>query len=128
MQAELNAHFTQYEVHVEKRKTRCLVLTRTTETDKLKTRGSQPFVQFDPFGCEIRNAYLGELIGRLDAFYLQNSPYPVVDGTGYHAPVDLAIKANLSDVADLNKALAAYGLRLAEKDQETDLLIIKDRI
>jgi thiol-disulfide isomerase/thioredoxin len=128
MQNDLRSFFPQYHVSVQKRKTKCYALTRTSNADKLKTTGEEHMVKFDFFGCTLHDALLTEFTDKLDFFYLQNSPLPVVDETGYMGKVDLEIEAKLSSIADLNQALEKYDLKFITVEKELDILVFEDSL
>jgi thiol-disulfide isomerase/thioredoxin len=126
MQQDVARLFPQYRIRVENTVTRCLVLVRTSATDKLRTAGGRTTVNVGPFSAELRNTRIGQLTVRLQAQYLEQLPLPVIDGTGYNYPVDLSINAPLNDVAAMNRELARYDLRFVEKDAAVDLLLVRD--
>ncbi|MBD1366576.1 TlpA family protein disulfide reductase [Mucilaginibacter sp. ZT4R22] len=127
MQNDLNRFFTQYSVSVKTIPVKCLALVRTSNQDKLHSKGGPTSVESDEFGLHIRNNYIGQLTSRLDAFFLQGSPFPVVDATGFTGRVDMDIDANLSNVADINRALQKYDLKFEESVQNTHMLIFRDK-
>ncbi len=127
MQDELSKLFPGYTASVENRKIKCLVLKRTSKADKLKSRGGKVVNNITGLNCRMQNSYLGVLVVRLNVLFMQNSPYPIVDGTGYKGPADLDIDANLSNVRDVNRELAKYDLQLVVDDYKTDVLVVKDR-
>ncbi|PWG81191.1 TlpA family protein disulfide reductase [Pararcticibacter amylolyticus] len=127
MQEDLRRYLPQYEARLDTSPRKCLVLVKTGSEDKLFSKGGKPEARFDRFGCQLRNVYLSRLIERLEGYDLQNSPMPVIDETRYHQKVDLELKADLSDVQSLNKALAPYGLRFVEADRPIEMLVITDR-
>ncbi|WP_345949166.1 TlpA disulfide reductase family protein [Mucilaginibacter sp. PAMB04274] len=126
MQSDLSRLFPQYKARVELLDRDCWVLTRTAATDKLKTTGSKPHIQVDRFGFQMSNATLDYLIVQLDSFYLSNTPYPVVDGTGYTGKVDLSLDANLGSIESLNQALEKYDLKFVLKKAPIEMLHISD--
>jgi thiol-disulfide isomerase/thioredoxin len=126
MQEDVRRLFPQYRIAVEKVRTRCLVLVRTSAADKLHTAGGPTSVEVGAFRCELRNVVIGQLIKRLQVQYLAGSPLPVIDGTDYAGPVDLSLEAPLYDVPALNRELARYDLRFVEKDAPVDLLVVRD--
>ncbi|QXV63735.1 TlpA family protein disulfide reductase [Mucilaginibacter sp. 21P] len=126
MQQDVARLFPQYTVKVEPTRTRCLVLVRTSKADKLRSKGGEAAVEVGPFQATLRNVRLAHLIKRLQVQYLEGSKLPVMDGTGYTLPVDLKLDAEMSNVATLNKALAAYDLQLQEIDATVDLLVVRD--
>ncbi|QHS56554.1 TlpA family protein disulfide reductase [Mucilaginibacter sp. 14171R-50] len=126
MQQDVARLFPQYHVEVERVVTRCLVLVRTSSQDQLKTIGGKSLVDVTPFKAHLHNTRLGQLIKRLQVQYLEGYPLPVIDGTGYDGPVDLAVDAPLNDVAAMNRELARYDLQLIEKEAAVDLLVVRD--
>ena len=127
MQNDLATIFSEYEVKVEKRKTKCLTLIRTSKIDKLQSQGGKASVEIDAFQCKLHNAYLSHFFNRIDAFFLQNSPIPLVNATGYKGKVDFEIDADMGSIESLNKALEKYDLQLVEQEQEVEMVVIKDR-
>jgi thiol-disulfide isomerase/thioredoxin len=126
LQAEMARLFPQYRLSVERQRVPCLVLVKTGADSLLASKGGPYLVQVTPFACQLRGATLRQLMLRLDHQYLQNYPLPLVDGTGYTGRVDLQFAAKMSDVNELNRALAPYGLALREQLAETELLVIRD--
>ncbi|MCE7044459.1 TlpA family protein disulfide reductase [Dyadobacter sp. CY312] len=128
MKQDFARFFNQYKAGMQKRNTTCLVLKRTDDIDRIKTKGGKSIMSAQYGQFTLQNKNLLFLVSQLNVISMQNSPYPVIDGTGYSEPVDLMLDANLSDVADLNKALKAYGLALVEEVREIDMLVIADNI
>lgn len=126
MQADLARLFPTYQVSVEKREMSCLALVRTSALDKLRSSGGELSVAVSPYSAELRNAHLSQLMMRLERQYLQNSVLPVVDATGYTGRVDLNLSAQLYNVDDLNKALAAYDLRFEKRNLEVEVMVVQD--
>jgi len=126
MKADLSRYFPQYKIRLEKRKTKCLVLIRTSKTDKLKSKGGKEAATFDSYGAKLQNTSLWQLFARLNVMYLQDSPWPLVNEAAYESPVDMDIQAKLNNVDSLNQALRAYDLELISAERNTDMLIISD--
>ena len=126
MQEDLRRYFPQYQIGVEKQVTRCLALVRLSKTDKLKSAGGEWETEVTPFGAHLRNSTLAQLLMRLRVQYLQSYKLPVVDATGYTAPVDIDLEAKTYDVAELNAALAKYDLAFREQEATAELLTIRD--
>lgn len=126
MRNDLEKLLPQYRVGVEKRKTTCLVLVRTSKKDKLKSKSQKTKYKSTPFGYTLENGSLSGFVNHLNLFPLQHSLYPLVDGTGYLGKVDLEIAANLSDVSSLNEALKKYDLNIIEDEREIEMLVISD--
>ena len=126
MREDLELFFPAYRANLEKRAIPALVLQRTSKSDKLKTKGGTPAMNFDAFGCKLTNTYLGHLLLRLD-FYMQSDPRPVINETGITGRIDMELKCSLSNVEAMNKELAKYDLVLKEELRPVELLVIRDR-
>lgn len=126
MRSDIAHLFPAYRIGVERVKTRCLALVRTSAVDKLRSAGGDFRVDVGPYTAELRNSPLGFLMKRLQVQYMQDSPIPVVDETGYTGRVDLSLEAPLGKVELLNKALEKYDLRFEERVVPVDLLVIRD--
>jgi thiol-disulfide isomerase/thioredoxin len=126
MKSDLAVALPQYRAIVEKQMRTCLVLERTTSSDKLKSRGGESAQSFSHVGASINNRSLSLLVGQLNTIYLQHLETPVIDGTNYTSMVDLEIIAEMSNVESLQKALKAYDLTLTEKPMEIEVLVIRD--
>lgn len=131
MKSDLDRFFYKYSVAFEKYKTRCYALVRTSNNDKVSSKSSttdKAFVKMDRDGALLKNAFLNRFISELNLLYQQNSPYPLMDDTGITSTVDIDVKANLSSIKEINKALKAYDLEFIEADREVAMLVIKDRL
>jgi thiol-disulfide isomerase/thioredoxin len=125
MQRELSLLFPQYKVGVEKRERECWVLSRVGGV-ALATAGGKPRSVFNGGGFTLQNAGLNNIIAQLNGIWLQDSPLPIVDGTGFTGKADMVVAANLSVVGSLNSGLAVYGLALVKKRVPIDMLVIRD--
>ncbi|MCP6689546.1 hypothetical protein NL530_27915, partial [Klebsiella pneumoniae] len=86
----------------------CLALIRIANADSLLLSKSDSYrFQLGPFACTLRKASLGLLVSRLELQFMQGSRYPLIDLTGFNGRVDLDLKAKMSDVANVNRALSA---------------------
>jgi thiol-disulfide isomerase/thioredoxin len=126
MQEDMGRIFSQYRAQIVRMNRDCLVLERTGTEDHLRSHGGKSAAKFDGTGCMLQNWPLSYLVTQLNVIYMQKSPYPVINETGYSAYVDMELKANLSDTALVNKALAPYGLQLTLAKRDIDMLRITD--
>ena len=124
---DLERLFPQYQASVKPQAQMCMVLVRTSETDKMKSKGGSPVADFNPFGFKLQNFPLARLTAQLNVIYMQKSPFWISDETGYTGPVDIAVSADLSSFDALNKALEPYGLKYVQKSIMVDKLIIDDK-
>ena len=67
-------------------------------------------------------------MNQLRNFYMQNSPYPLLDETGYKGRIDMELMTDLTDMSLLNAALNKYGLAFIRAEREVKLLVIRDRV
>ncbi len=125
MRTDMERFFPQYAVRVEKRPVKCLVLERTSTSDKIRSGGGEPKSSFDPYSITMINTRMTLLVSQLN-YLLQNRKMPVIDATGYLEGIDLQLETNITDIASLRKALQKYDLDLIEKDYEIEMLVIKD--
>jgi len=127
MRAELDRFFPQYQVAVEKRKTRCFALVRTSDKNKIHSQGGEAKAEFSPEGFQVQNTSLWYLVQRLNMVYFQNEKMPLSDETRYEGTVDLQVNAPLTNIAALNEQLRNYDLELREKELPIDMLVFRDR-
>jgi len=120
--------FPQYNAVIEKRNVKSIALRMLPGQDKIKTTHTDGEVVeiFDPFGFTLQNSPLNTLLGRMQLQFQQSSNIPFINETGYTGRVDLKIAANLSSVADMNRALKPYNLQWEERLVPLDILVIKD--
>jgi thiol-disulfide isomerase/thioredoxin len=130
MQDNLKLLFPQYTAQVERRKIKTMVLVRSHPVDLIKTLhpDGQRIEDFNAFGFTLQNSTINAFVHRVQLLYQQNSKVPFRNETGYSGKVDLAISANLSSVADMNKALKKYHLEWKEKYVRQNILVIRDSI
>lgn len=113
---------------LENRKMHCLVLVRTNNEDKLKSKSSQHIFhpQEDYSGFEGVNIRPLDFI--IHAFGEANSklPMPVVDGTNYTGRIDLTINADLRNLPAVRKELTRYGLDIIEQERTIPMIVITE--
>ncbi|WP_146198768.1 hypothetical protein [Pararcticibacter amylolyticus] len=106
----------------EKRKVKALLLVRTNNEEKFKTRGQGPVMsgedgRFNNAGLE----FLGIQIEKAGGMP------PFVDETGYSGTVDMELGAiSYNDLPALRKSLNYYGLDLKEEVRELKMYILKE--
>jgi len=120
---ELN-QYSGYYGRIERRKMKCLALVRTSDNDKIKTKGKAPeYMLYNSSPNKfINNLGIKELVRALDI--KSNLKLPVVDKTGYTGNVDIEFKADFDDYAALRKSFQKYDLDLIETEMEIDVFVI----
>jgi thiol-disulfide isomerase/thioredoxin len=124
MIADLNRTFG-YDVRMEKRKTKCLVLKRGQNADRLLTKGGVKIEEINTEYIKMQNASWKEMLYWLENKYLYK--LPIIDETGFDL-VDLDLNADLTDFSSLSKALKLMGINFVEEEKEIDMLVIGDKI
>lgn len=112
------------EGRLEKRLSPCLVLERTSNSEKFaaKASGDASFQQ-TKVSLQVRNFKMDGLISFL-AQPMQQQP-PIINETNYKGRIDLDINCFLSDLEALNVELGKYDLRLVKKDVMQEIGVIK---
>jgi thiol-disulfide isomerase/thioredoxin len=126
MLEELNRYFgSLYGIEgvKEKRMLKYLALVRTSNEDKLATKGGTPVAKYNAFWVKLQNATIAWLPTSL-RIPLQLYP-PIEDETGYTNMVDIELNCQLNDLNALNKELAKYGLQLVEKEKMRDIAVVR---
>ncbi|MFI5138330.1 MAG: TlpA family protein disulfide reductase [Sphingobacteriales bacterium] len=133
----LNRYFN-INAGIQQRMVKCLVLIRTSQKDKLKTKGGMVKDNFSPEQ---------KRVGPIDsARYLTNKPFtvfadriaaktqysfhkPFRDSTGYSGNIDIEMDGKVLDSTNLKafkKELNKYDLDLVEKYCPLDVLVLND--
>jgi hypothetical protein len=127
MQSDLEKN-TAFDARIVRKEMDCLVLKRTSNKDKLRTRHPEalPGISFSG-GYSITNKTLAaSLLPNLVVAY-QNKPYPIIDETGYAGPVDIVLNSKLYDLNKLRKELSKYDLDLVPQKRRVKMLVITDK-
>ena len=61
----------------------------------------------------------------LSSGYLYNSPYPIIDETGYAGQAYFSIKADMSSWESIDKALSQYKMHLRLENREVNVLVVE---
>lgn len=133
MKNDLENYFNAYG-KIEKRKVECLVLVRTTQDDKLHSKGGKPEFTFRKVPHDSLAYYHNLPFERFETrlhLLLNNQRLrtPFVDATGYIGKVDIALPASLFDrefdMILLKKSLMKYGLDLKKEERVRNVLVIR---
>jgi thiol-disulfide isomerase/thioredoxin len=109
---------------VEKRKMKCMSLSRILSDNKLQNRGLQSAVSVNKDKSEFTctTCSLDVFVSYLNNQY-KNIAY-ILNDTNYKQLVDITI--NLTDLDSIEKSLHQYGLELKYIDKELDMLVLKN--
>ncbi|MEE1943808.1 TlpA disulfide reductase family protein [Pedobacter sp. KR3-3] len=123
----LAIYLPQYQTSTSYRQQACLALVRTSDTVKFAAHAnSDSFLKVDGQSLQIQNQHFTQLIRPLATYYLQNIDLPLIDETGYTAPITLSLQADMGNLESINKALKAYDLALVEKIGSCPIVNIKE--
>ncbi|CAI9675555.1 Thiol-disulfide oxidoreductase ResA [Elizabethkingia anophelis] len=115
--------YSAYTVTLEKRPVQCLVLVRTSQKDKLASKGGEKRFTFPRTPSILRNTPLRNMINML------NGEIPIkeifIDETGYTGNVDLEV-SGIKDIPTLRKELQKYDLDLIPAERNLLMMVIKD--
>lgn len=132
MEEALQDYFKNINANIERRKIKCLVLRRTSQRDKLKTRYPNKPIKHDTSGAllALQNGRYSYVVTKLQYYNLtihQNKALPIFDETGFpkNYPIDIELK-NLKDITGLKDQLKRYDLSLEETEREKEVLVLKD--
>lgn len=127
MQKQLALCFPAYSASVIQKKVKYLALERTSTVDKLKSNGGAPSFNNSSQGYVITNYPLSAFVHMLNILHMQKSEKILMDKTGYHGRVNLNLVANMSNISEINTALAKYDLTFIEREEEIAFLQISKR-
>ncbi|QEC69312.1 TlpA family protein disulfide reductase [Panacibacter ginsenosidivorans] len=128
MLADLNNYFgalLHIKGSIEKRKAKCLVLSRTGNGELLTSAGTEKQTVHNAYALELYNQGMYALVNFLSV-EMESQP-GIVDETGFTGKIDIQLNCQLSDPIAVNTALSKYGLQLKEEEREKDMIVIKDK-
>ncbi|MXN91143.1 redoxin family protein [Flavobacterium sp. Sd200] len=126
MQQDLNRYFSRYgiEVHPEKinRKVLALVYNESKNLYNFKQGSGESIkISGDRF-LRIANQPIAYFLSQLQPYL--KVKVPVVNRTGYTGKINIEINGDMSSVSTVNKSLGVYGLKLIEKEEPTEVIVI----
>lgn len=124
MLKDLN-RYSDYTGSVKMHTVDCLVLVRTSDQDKIKSKGGKPKTSFPKgFAINLVNRPIGHMLNMLndDSSFRQ----PIIDETGYTDNVDIQI-SDFSDLENLKKELNTYNLDLIPAKRSLNMFVINDK-
>ncbi len=125
MLSDLNKYL-DVTLNLQKISTDCLILIRTSDKDKLKTKSkiSENKLLEDNNRYVISNEPFGLLLNIL--FLKLDSKLPIIDETGYKYNVDIDLKG-IDNLDHLRDALKKYDLDIIKQERKLLMYIIEDK-
>jgi len=136
MQEDLERYFN-IKGFIEKRRIQCLVLTRTTNEDKIATKGGKTYMAASNSDSlwRIRNVTFNSFVTTLSRILGNKGlPAPLIDKTGYAGNIDISWSKDIFDkfnplnIDALKKALNQYGLDINFEEAETNVLVLRESL
>lgn len=112
---------------VEKRKVTYYALVRTSDKDKVKTKGGQRLEKYQSLENDSLKFVNQPISALASSITINSRQLPIiVDSTGYTGNADIAIAfpAKTATIESINKELRRYDLSLIRKEAEMDMLVI----
>ena len=128
MRDDLTRIFPQYQASIEYRDVECYVLkvTDRSKLEKHRSLSGTMEVKQDVYGLSMKHAPLDQMVARFSVLFMQNSPYPIINGSEYNEPINMELHTNVTNMEETNKALAKYGLHFFKELKNIEMLVIKD--
>lgn len=125
---DMENYFPQYKADIKLRKITCLVLTKIIgATDRnLSQNAPNMNVSQETGELLVQSMLPNHIVYNLNLFFMQNSAYPVIDGTDHKSQIDLNFGNDLSDLEKMNLSLKIYGFKLEKKKVKIPILEISD--
>lgn len=125
MLADLN-RYLNVSLKLKKVQTNCLVLLRTSQQDKIKSKGNSAEFNYSEKEETLRisNIPIAKLISVLND--VPNSPLPIIDETGVKENIDIVLKG-INNLKDLKESLKNYDLNIIQQERELLMYIIDDK-
>ena len=141
MQEDLKLYFNM-DANIEKRAVKCLLLIRTSEKNKLKTKGGEPGESAFAISLSakdndsghssirvLRNKPFQELYGIIRGYGNSVFGIKIIDSTGFNGNIDFEMPAEILynlTVEKLRKVLNKYDLDLVESNVPMDVLVLHE--
>jgi thiol-disulfide isomerase/thioredoxin len=118
--------YSGYYGRIEKRKTKCMILVRTSNEDKINAGGGKGENKlYDKEKRYLKNTPISHLINFLNG--TGSIPLPVIDGTDFTNNIEVQLPANLKDFNTIRKTLQQYDLDLIEDERMLDMFVLTER-
>jgi len=115
--------YSGYTGKIEKRTVRCMVLVRTSRSDKIHTKGKMAENRvWDPQKPLLTNLPMSYLVEKINT--IKDIDIPVIDETNYKENIDLEFSTNPATLLDCKKELLKYKLDLIIAKRTIDMFVL----
>lgn len=115
---------SDYIATIEKRTVDCLILVRSSNRDKMKSKGGGMVNRIVHHNVILYNAPLSHMLNNLNEQAAID--LPIIDETNYTNNVDIEI-SNVTSLSNLKKGLNRYDLDLKEEKRNILMFVLKDK-
>lgn len=123
---DLDRYFAKrlgFSTHIEiRRDSNTYVLKQLKGKIKLSANGTEKLEKHDRYSYEQKNLPINTFVSRVKGYY-QGKDFTFIDESGVVMPVDLNLKADMTNIDQINKALEKYGLHFFRKEREIDVIV-----
>lgn len=129
MRQDLNRYFGKLGIagRMEERQTKVLELVRTSNVDKLKTRGGRQKNQHGESFIKMTNMPIGILVENLQSYYDNENLLPILNKSDYYDNIDIEINFKNATVEEINVSLSKYDLKLKESVSKLKFIVVTKR-
>jgi thiol-disulfide isomerase/thioredoxin len=115
-----------FKVSVEIRRMPCWKIVRYGNASiSLRTKGGEPYWEESFSGVSFKNQPVSSLLLQIWSYYQLGPTF--IDDTGINYNIDLDLKANMTDINDIRKALRKNGLDLVKGEKWLKTIVIRDQ-
>jgi thiol-disulfide isomerase/thioredoxin len=123
MREDLVRYFPQIQAKMELRPRMVWAMVQQEGKVYPKSQSAKRYM-VQPGQASLRNSLLTGFIYQLNLYFMQRSPYPVINRTGIDYPIDIDLEANFSKPEELKAALNKVGLDLVLLEETIPVLIL----
>lgn len=123
MLKDLN-QYSDYRACIEERQVYCLVLVRTSNRDKIKTKGHKRKIATSNSSIAFINCSITHILNVFNES--SNMSLPIIDETQYIENADIEISKSI-DLLKVREGLNAYDLDLVPAKRSLNMFLLKDK-
>ncbi|WP_339868950.1 TlpA disulfide reductase family protein [uncultured Algoriphagus sp.] len=124
MRQDLDRYFPHIKAEVQLRKRTVLALVQPEGFRYPPSEADEKHYRVRPYEADLQKSLLTGLIYQMNLYFLQRSPFPLIDKTGIDYPIDIRLEGNFSKVEELTAAFRKVGLDLVQREEEIPVLIL----
>ncbi|QES88521.1 TlpA family protein disulfide reductase [Rhizosphaericola mali] len=116
---------TDIDVQIEQRLMNCIALVRTTNNNKIVTKGGRPLIDlWSKKKGNFRNQPIKYFVNELDGGNI--TPLPIIDATGIRGNIDITLYPPYT-LENIRCQIKSYGLNLVPVKKTLNVIIVHDK-